>query len=195
MRTTRPATALAAATLGLVAPLLAAVSPTQAAGITYISFEDLAASCNFASSNPLRDRYAAAKFRGPSSTDGGAVLNTCGSFGVAPRTGVNFLAFRTGGVTLANGGIPRGPEKISLPVRQKKVTIWVSQSGASVGAATFRLVARRGGNTVTSATVSTATAAWAELTVQNRRGIDSVTLSAPTEPDGVWLADDLTMVK
>ena len=189
----RPAATLAALTLGLVAPVLAAVAPAQAAGITYISFEDVAAPCFFFDADPLRDRYAAAKFRGPASADGGTVLNTCGSFGVAPRTGTNFLAFRSD-VTMANGGTPRGPEKITLPTRQKTVTIWVSQSGAVVGAATFKLVARRNSTVLTTATVSTATAAWSELTVRNRRGIDSVTLSAPVEPDGVWLADDLTMV-
>lgn len=192
MSTTRRTGALALA-LGLVTPLLAAVAPAQGAGVTYISFEDLPASCNFSEVDPLRDHYAAAKFRGPAPADGGAVLDNCGGFGVAPRTGSRFLAFRDD-VDLRNGGVPRGPARITLPVRQKRVTVWVSQTGISVGQATFRLVARRGSTTVTRTTATTATSSWVELTVRSRRGIDGLVLSAPVEPDGMWLADDLTMV-
>ncbi|QBR92401.1 hypothetical protein [Nocardioides euryhalodurans] len=168
--------------LVLVAPLLSA-PPAQAAGTTYISFEDRPLRCSFDDTQPLRGHYAAAKFRGPTATGGGAVLDTCGGFGVAPRTGSRFLAFNTGG-QLANGGVPRGPERISLTTRQKRVTIWVSQTGTSVGDATFRLVARRRGTVVARATRTTDTAAWVRLTVRVRRGIDAVTLSAPGEPDG-----------
>ena len=194
MHTTRPASTLAALMLGLVAPLLSAVTPAQSAGITYISFEDVPASCFYFEVNPLRNRYAAAKFRGPSADDGGAVLDGCSGFGVAPRTGSRFLAFNATAVdAMANGGTPVGPERITLPIRQKKVTVWVSQGG-SPGSATFRMVARRGTSIVRTATASTTTSDWVELTVAHRRGIDSVTVSAPVEPNGLWVLDDLTMV-
>ena len=195
MRATRFTSVVAAAVLGLVTPLIATatVAPAHAAGTTTISFEDVPASCAFASAQPLRNRYAAAKFSGPNFTDGGAVLDNCANFGIAPRTGSRFLAFRTGGVLLANGGTARGPEKIMLPIRQKSVSLWVSQSGFSLGTATFRMVGRRGSTVVRTASVTTTTADWVKLQVASARGLTSVTVSTPTEPDGIWLADDLTM--
>jgi hypothetical protein len=192
MNVSRLRYAATAASVGLLAPVLTSIPPAQATGITYISFEDVTAHCGFAAVNPLRNRYAAAKFSGPSSTEGGAVLDQCGGFGVTARTGSRFLAFN-GGVSMANGGVARGPEKITLPVRQKSVSIWVSQSGATVGNATFRIAARRNGTTVTTASATTATSEWVELKVSSAKGIDNVTLSTPVEPDGIWVADDLTM--
>lgn len=190
----RTSAALAAATLGLVAPMLSAVGPAQAAGITYISFEDVDLSCQFAGEAPLRGRYAAAKFSGPSSTDGGAVLDSCSGFGVSPRTGSRFLAFNSAlPAVMSNGGTPVGPERITFPTRQKKVTVWVSQGG-SPGTATFKMVARRGTTVVRTATATTTTSAWLELTVGHRRGISSVTVNATADPNGQWVLDDLTTV-
>jgi hypothetical protein len=193
MKSTRLTSVVAASLLGLVTPLIAtATAPAQAAGVTNLSFEDIPASCAFASVNPLRDRYAAAKFRGPSSLDGGAVLDTCSGFGVAPHSGSRFLAFNSS-ATMSNGGTPRGPEKIVLPTRQKSVSLWVSQGGFSVGNATFKMVGRRGSTVVRTATVTTTAASWVKLQVASARGLTSVSVSTPSEPDGLWVADDLTM--
>ncbi|QZY29518.1 hypothetical protein [Nocardioides coralli] len=167
-------------------------SPAHGAGITYISFEDVPRECSFSATKPLRDRYAAAKFRGPAARDGGAVLDECGSFGVDARTGDRFLAFNDEART-ANDGRPVGPETITLPRRQKSVTVWVSQGGGALGDAAFRLVGKRNGRTVRTATVATSTAAWVQLQVKSSRGFDTVRIAATSEPDGVWLLDDLTM--
>jgi hypothetical protein len=194
MKSTRFTSVVTASVLGLVTPLIATatVAPAQAAGVTQLSFEDIPASCAFASVNPLRDRYAAAKFRGASTTAGGAVLDNCANFGIAPRTGSRFLAFNSSS-TMSNGGAPVGPEKIVLPTRQRSVALWVSQSGFNLGTATFKMVGRRGSTVVRTATVTTTTADWVKVQVAAARGITSVTVSTPTEPDGIWLADDLTL--
>ncbi len=194
MKTTRFTTAVAASVLGLVTPLIATtmVAPAHAAGVTHLSFEDVPASCAFASVNPLRNRYAAARFRGPSAIDGGAVLDNCSNFGVAPHTGSRFLAFNSS-AAMSNGGTPRGPEKIVFTTRQRSVSLWVSQGGFGVGSATFKMVGRRGSTVVRTATVTTTTSDWVKLQVASARGLTSVAVSTPNEPDGLWVADDLTM--
>ncbi len=193
MRTNRTARLRGALVVGLLAPLLGAVStPARAAGITYISFEDIPAVCLSSEAVPLRGRYAAAKFKGPSADDGAAVFDACAGWGIPPRTGSRVLAVT--GFELANGGTASAPVRISFPARQKKVTMWVSQGGGNVGEAVFKMVARRAGKAITSTTSATSTSAWVELTVRHKKGVDAVTITAPTEPDGIWIMDDLTMV-
>lgn len=186
-----------AAALALVVPLLAAVS-TQAAvakpakGITFISFEDVDEVCGFINTTPLRGRYAAAKFSGPSAEDGGAVLDGCANYDVQPRTGDRFLAFNADS-ELGNGGIPRGPETIRLPVRQRKVVVWLSQGGLDLGEVTFKLVGKRKNKTLRSTTRKTDSASWVRLQIRHRKGFDRLRLSAKDDPGGTWLLDDLTM--
>lgn len=190
---TRRSTTLAAATMTLLSPLFAVLTPAIGTGTTFISFDDLPSVCHFADANPLRGHYAAAKFKGPNAQDGGAVLDsTCGGWAVPARTGQRFLAFNVDG-TMANGGTARGPAKIGLTAPQKKVTIWVNQVSNS-GTSTFKMVGRREGKPIRTATTTTSSNSWMSLSVSAPKGFDKVILSAPVEADGTWLADDLTMV-
>src|SRR5688572_1344157 len=103
-----PCAWLAAVGLWAGAPLQAQVQ---------IDFE-LAGPCSFFSSFPLRDQYASLgiHFRGGLPLDGGAVLDTCGNFGIAPRSGVDFYAFNPSAM-MGNGGIPRGPGEMIFDQR------------------------------------------------------------------------------
>ncbi len=61
-----------------------------------ISFDELGPQpCGFPDTMPLTDEYAASgvTFEGPAPGQGGAILDGCSGYGVAPRSGENFLAF------------------------------------------------------------------------------------------------------
>lgn len=184
VRRTAPAAALA-----LGAPLLLSVPPGSATGITHIGFDDAPAACSFVEATALRGRYAAAKFSGPGVKHGGAILNNCAGFGVTARTGSQFLAFRSD-LLLADGGIPKGPETIRLTSRQKSVAIWVNKAGGPSGQARFTLKGKRAGKTLKTSSVAVETNTWTQLKVKASGGFASVVVSA-SDPDGIWLADDL----
>ncbi len=61
-----------------------------------ITFDELGAQpCGFPDTMPLSDEYAArgVMFEGPAPGQGGAILDGCSGYGVAPRSGDDFLAF------------------------------------------------------------------------------------------------------
>jgi hypothetical protein len=148
--------------------------------------------CSFIQTGPLRNAYAGlgVRFRGPDAKGGGAVLDTCGNFGVAPHSGLRFLAFNTG-LTMANGGVPAAPEKMLFRVKQHHVALWVSQGAGTGQPATFTLLAQRHGHRVDRDRVTTTTSDWTQLAVHARKGIKKVSLQV-SDPDGVYVADDLT---
>jgi len=80
-----------------------------------IDFDDAEAPCVFASAVPLRDEYLAmgVSFSGPFPTDGGAVLDECGNFGVSGHSSPNFVAFNCNS-SMSNGGTPQGPETLTF---------------------------------------------------------------------------------
>jgi hypothetical protein len=171
------------------------VMPTGSAeaAVTVLDFDYGPAGepCAFADVGPLREKYAGfgIHFSGPNATDGGAIQDTCGNWGVEPRSGLRFLAFASDG-QLGNGGVARWPEKISFDSVKRVVQIYVSQSGFSVGDATFTMVGKRAGKVIRTATVDTSTSDWVRLRVQARNGFSRVVLRA-SDPDDAWLADDL----
>lgn len=103
-------------------------------GAVSISFDDFAAPCAFVnSSGPLTSRYAAqgVTFAGIQS-NGGAVLDQCGNFGVTGHSSPNFLAFNVVAVnTLPGGGTPVGPETITFaePVSAVQINVGHESSG------------------------------------------------------------------
>ena len=187
--------ATASSALALTA-VLVNTSPASATITKRVSFDETSgAPTDFQHAAPLRERYAGKgiHFKGPSSTDGGALIDEDGSWAAPPRSGDQFLAFNAasaGGMT--NGGSPIGPETISFDRLQNVVSIYVYQGGFNVGTATFTMVAKRAGNTVDTAEVTTTTEDWALLRVSAPRGIRKVVLNAD-DPDDAWAADDLTI--
>ena len=146
--------------------------------------------------NPLRNQYAGLgiRFRGPSLSDGGAVLDKNASFGVDPHSGLRFLTFNGNYPnSMLTGGTPRGPEHILFNRLQKRVSIWVSQGGGTPGTPTFKLVGKRAGQTIRVATATTNTSAWQKLVIHNRKGFKKVILSVKDDPNRAWVADDLVI--
>ncbi len=86
MRSTYKAALLAALTL----PIIHAGS---------IDFE-IGGPCTFQQAAPLRNEYQASgvTFDAPGGTPGGAILNQCAGFGVAPHSGANYLTFSRDGL-------------------------------------------------------------------------------------------------
>jgi len=151
-----------------------------------VDFE-LSAPCGFAGTTPLREEYAllGLHFFGPGPWDGGAVLDQCGNFGISPRSGVDFLAFNSGGAGLPNNGTPRPPEEIQFDQRITQASIWVGY-GSSVS---VRMDAFDGPLLVGTNTVQTQN--WAQLTVSAPGGFTRVVL---TSPSTVFVLDDLSLV-
>jgi hypothetical protein len=174
-----------------VAATVLPITSAQAA-VTVLDFDYGTAGtpCAFSSENPLREKYAGfgIHFAGPNATDGGAILDQCSAYGVAPHSGSRFLAFNAG-ATLANGGTATGPETIRFDSVKRVVQIYVSQ-GAATGTATFTLIGKRGAQTIQTASASTPTSDWVLLKVHARNGFSRVILRA-SDPNGVWVADDL----
>jgi hypothetical protein len=156
-----------------------------------VDFE-LRSPCIFNDTNPLRDEYAGQgiRFRGPTSLDGGASLDQCGSFGVNARSGVDFLAFNRNhntGVQMQNGGYPEDPETILLDSPASAVSIWVSGGAFS---ARWSMQAFDGsGNLLDSDAIGTSVGTYGELKVA-AAGIRRVVIS---ETLGVnyFVMDDL----
>lgn len=181
---------IAAVPLGLLAPLLVA-PPAQAAGLTHISFEDAPQKCLFNQTTALRDRYAAASFRGKGALKGGGILSsTCGGWAQSAHNGDQFLAFNEA-ATYSDGGDPVGPQRIKFPTHKKMVSIWVSQANDG-GSATFTLVGKKGPKTVRKHTVTVNDKSWVRLKVRRKKGMNKVVVRAQ-DPDNTWLLDDLRM--
>lgn len=192
MRTSRIAGALLA-TSATVSALLLPAAPATASPVE-VNFDGgtPGTPCSFAQVTPLRNQYAGLgiRFRGRNATDGGAILDKCSNFGVDPRSGLRFLAFNSTS-TMANGGVPTGPQRILFGTKKRVVKIYVSK-GSPAGTATFKLIGKRQGQTVRKATVVTDTPDWALLKIKAPGGIKKAVIKADT-PAGWWLLDDLTV--
>lgn len=194
MSNPRRTSVLMSAALALGATL-APGSSASAAPLSEVNFEGGPADwpCAFSQVNPLRDRYAGfgIHFRGPTTTGGAAILDRCSNFGVPARSGVRFLAFNAD-LTLHNGGVPKGPETISFDQKKTVVQVYVSQGSSGGNTASFKLVGKRAGHTVRTATTTTTTNAYTLLKVTAPGGMNKVVLSA-NDPDRHWVADDLAV--
>lgn len=125
-------------------------------------------------------------FSGPGANNGGAILNQSGNFGVNARSGVNFLAFNSG-ATLANGGIPIGPETISFSSLQSNVSIYAS---GGFNASTFTLSAFDSNNVLLGTSVISTTAGnYGLLSFASGLGIQRITIASTR---GLFVLDDLT---
>lgn len=174
------------ARIGLLTMACTCFSAAQAVSISFDEFGG--APSLFQNTQRLSNEYFGSKgviFAGPSTWDGGAILDQNSNFGTAAHSGRNFLAFNNnaGGV-MANGGSPTGPETIWFATYQSFVSIWVAQA---VSPATFTMKAYDSWNTVID-TDSVTTTSWAQLSVSSGGTIDHVVLSY-TGDWAVW--DDL----
>ncbi len=78
-----------------------------------IDFDAFPAPCGFQRTTALRDEFVdlGILFDGPGGSDGGAILDECGSFGVSGQSSPNVLAFNEDS-QMADGGAPRNPETL-----------------------------------------------------------------------------------
>jgi hypothetical protein len=107
--------------------LVAASASRATAASVQVDFEGGTAPCGFASTTALRTLASApgVTFGSTSALAGGAVLDACATFGVAPRSGDSFLAFNRGGIYLG-GGRAIDPEQLSFEEGASRVSIWAS---------------------------------------------------------------------
>ncbi len=103
----------------LLTTLLLALAPAgaQAARGRSTSTTSRRRRCSSIRDGPLKDRYASlgVHFAGPAANDGGTVLDVS-TFAVTGQSAPNALAFNTSANYSADagGGVPRGPETISV---------------------------------------------------------------------------------
>lgn len=174
------------ARLGLMAMACTCFSVAQAELITFDEFG--AAPDLFQNTQRLSNEYFGSKgviFAGPSTWDGGAILDQNSNYGTAAHSGRNFLAFNNTAIgVMANGGTPKGPETVWFATYQSVVSIWVAQAFTPE---TFTMKAYDSWNTVID-TDSVTTTDWAQLSVSASGTIDHVVLSY-TGDWAIW--DDL----
>jgi hypothetical protein len=144
---------------------------------------------SFSSANPLREEYAGlgVHFTGPTSLDGGAVVNDS-SWGAPAISGTDILGFNTSG-TLMNGGTPVGPERIDFDVNMSAVSVWYS--GSSTANSTGVLRAYNSANVeLGSDTETVGAGAWDLLDVSGIGDIAYVVIDTTNDP--TWMLDDLS---
>jgi hypothetical protein len=105
--------------------LLSLAPQARAAGTRTITFDDRTVPCSFSATSPARNEYASmgVTFAGPTPTQGGAILNECGAFGVTGYSAPNFLGFNT------TAGYPQPPETISFAQPIYSFEIKAAQNG------------------------------------------------------------------
>ena len=164
---------------------LCALLPAFAAAQTVLlDFDATTEPCVFAQTVATTNQYAAqgVTFMGPGGSDGGAVLNECGSFGVSGHSSPNFLAFNTSS-GLMSGGIPRGPETILFSPAVSDVSVMAGHG--SSGTITFECFS---GMTSVGSDTRGPSSTLGQLMVTGT-GIDSCTF---TFTGSVCVLDDLT---
>jgi hypothetical protein len=170
-----------------VAAALCAVGVAQA-DIT-INFDmdangqPIAAPAAFDSASQLRNLYAplGVHFSGPTSTQGGAILNDS-TFALPARSRFNLLA-----LTGIEASEFSGPETISFDMPVFLVSIYASGIGHPY---TFTMDAFDAGGGLVG-TNSVTTAGFSQLSVASASGIRSVRLSAPSAGINTYVYDDL----
>ncbi len=171
-----------------VALLLGAAAGRASAQSVLVDFEQLAtAPCTFDMTTALHDELASLgiHFSGPTTLDGGGVLDQCGTFVVNAHSGIKFLAFNTTGGPFIGGGTPVDPETVSFDQRVTHVDLWVA---SGTGQATFQIQAFDGAALVGSNTINTGSF-WTPLSVSVTAGFTRVVLDSN---DSVFLYDDLS---
>ncbi|OQB39481.1 MAG: hypothetical protein BWY09_01068 [Candidatus Hydrogenedentes bacterium ADurb.Bin179] len=153
-----------------------------------INFDELSAPLTFLSTTRLTEQYAGLglHFEGPAGTDGGAVLNETGGFGVNGHSSPNFLAFNVASA-LSDGGIPKGPETIRFDA---PIVFFEAAFGAEAGGQVTLTARNALGYTVNAVTV-TVGPALQRLRVMGL-GITEVTFNC-TAP--LWVMDDICIIR
>ena len=180
--------ALALPRLLALAVSFAAAGPATAASVE-VDFEVAGAPCGFADTAALRtlDAVPGLGFASGAAQDGGGVLDRCGSFGVAPRSGDRMLAFNRG-AGYPDGGRPTDPEVLTFDDATSRVSIWAS---GGAGATSFLMEAfDASGNALASAATSVEPGSWGLLEILAGE-IASVRLSE-TGGDNSFVFDDLS---
>jgi len=145
----------------------------------------IAAPAAFDSAGPLHNTYAAfgVHFSGPSSNQGGALLNSS-SFVSHARSGFNFLAFSA---VESNQFV--GPETISFDSPVLAVSIYACSLGHPL---TFTMQAfNAAGELVDSDSINAVGTGYNLLSVASDAGIRSVVLASPGAGFNAFVFDDL----
>ncbi len=152
-----------------------------------IEFDDMAAPCVFAETDPLRDEYLGlgVSFSGPGPADGLAVLDECGNFGISGHSSPNFLAANCGSVML-NGGTPWGPETLTFTETIVSCSALVG-SNSGQGFTLSMDAYDVGGGLVASDTIVLA----AEMQLLGVAGAGIKTVIVGSIQPCVWILDDL----
>ena len=184
-----PCLASAAVIGGIETPGIPPTPPASAPSIArsttavLINFDDVPQPCVFIETTALRAEYAGlgVTFEGPGISDGGGILNQCGSFGVAGHSPPNFLAFNTAAL-FSDGGVPRTPETLhfAIPVSQ------VSVLAAAYDGGIVSMRAYDASSTLVSGQTIVAGATVQLMTVSGP-GIVRVVIDGPS----VFILDDL----
>lgn len=154
--------------------VLAVCGLSNLAGATVINFDDVTAPIGFLHATHLTDQYASSgvHFSGPSDTDGGAILDQGGGFGVNALSGVNFLAFNRNAVC-SDGGVPRDPETILFDSPVAEVSIYAACGHQT---STFTMSAYNASDVLVD-TDTVDAMSWELLTVSYDSGITKVILT------------------
>jgi hypothetical protein len=172
----------------LLAAALLATCAASSRAQTVIDFESLTtAPCSFNLTTALGEQLApfGVHFSGPTTVDGGAVLDQCGNFFLGPRSGVKFLTFNLNSISFTNGGHPIDPENVSFDSRVFQLEIWC----ASISPATCQIDAYDGNVLVGSNSISTVSA-WTPLSIAVAGGFTRVVLDS--NGASVFIYDDLS---
>lgn len=165
-----------------------AVAATSAASEfrpVHIGFDRQPSHCSFSKTQRLTEEYASlgVHFQGPTSRQGGAILDQCARFGVRARSGSQFLAFNATTYAVT-------PETMTFDRAVTRVACYVANGEPDES--TYELTARRDGEIVAATRVTVQSKGYTGIAVRARRGIDSVELSAFTPDDTSFVLDDLT---
>lgn len=159
-----------------------------AASAQLITFDELGDQpSGFAQTTALRAQYAGlgVTFSGAEEMDGGAILNVNSNFGIAPRSGENFLAFNAN-AALNDGGRPFGPQTISFAGGASAVSIY----GASGdGTTRFTMQSFDENGTQLGQVIVSASDTWEEIALSGGN-IAYVVISS--DGDDTFVMDDLS---
>jgi hypothetical protein len=150
-----------------------------------VDFELAGTPCAFIATVPLREQYAAlgVHFFGPSTLDGGGVVDQCGNWGFNAHSGVDFLGFNQLG-QMQNGGLALAPEDIHFDQRCSGASIW-----ACPGSAILITMQAFDGNTLVGSNSVQSQTVWTQLSVLVPGGFTHVVISASAT---VFALDDLS---
>ncbi len=176
---------------GSIGAALSVILASVPAGAAIVTFDEIGTQPSlFSNASPLRDEYAGLLFSGPGPLDGGAVLDVDGGFGIAARSGRNFLAYnRNSFAIMKNGGRAIDPQTIEfLASPASSVEIYCFGRGVAFTMEGFN----SSGASVASSNIGSADTGWTKLSI-SAPSISRITLSETGgASNGAWVFDDLS---